>query len=279
MNILVTNDDGIDSSGLWALAKAMSRVGNVTIIAPDKERSGVGSGLSLHNGISITEVPSSITGVRAYAIGGTPSDCVMLGINRLAGSGIDLIVSGINPGPNIGRDIHYSGTVMATLQGYFRKIPSIAVSLYPKTRQEALDFDFAAEVAEKLALSIKSGKLRPEAIINVNVPNLPKDKIKGIVTTRTADTGYVRLSDVEGDKVVNYKLDLDKLFNSGVSEGTDLRAIHSGYVSISLLRFEVDHREVLPSITACVKAIEDEILADTREGRNKLLPETGNENY
>jgi 5'-nucleotidase len=266
MNILVTNDDGIDSKGLWSLAKAMSRVGHVLIIAPDKERSGVGSGLTLHNGISISEVPSMIPEVRAYAIGGTPSDCVMLGINRLAKSGIDLVVSGINPGPNIGRDIHYSGTVMATLQGYFRKIPSMAVSLYPKTRQETMNFDFAAEIAEKFALNIKNGKLKTDAILNVNVPNIPRQLIKGIIATWIADTGYVRLSEIEGDKVVNYTLEPDKLFNSSLAEGTDIRAIHSGYISISFLRFEVDHRDVKLSITECVKEIENEFLGNAQKG-------------
>jgi len=171
----------------------------------------------------------------------------MLGINRLARSGIDLVVSGINPGPNIGRDIHYSGTVMATLQGYFRQIPSMAVSLYPKTRQEVLDFDFAGEIAEKLALNIKNGKLKTNAIINVNVPNLPENQIKGIITTRTAIPVMCGCRS-RGDKVVNYKLELDKLFNSSMTQGTDIWAIHSGYISVSLLRFEVDHREVLPSI-------------------------------
>ena len=158
MNILVTNDDGIESKGLWALAKAMSRVGQVSVIAPDKERSGVGSCLSFRSEISICEVVSSIPGVAAYAIGGTPCDCVMLGIGGASQPDFDLVVSGINTGPNIDTDIHYSGTVMATLQSYFRKIPSIAVSLNPKTRDEELDFDFAAEVAKKLANNIKTGK-------------------------------------------------------------------------------------------------------------------------
>ena len=103
---------------------------------------------------------SVIPGVTAYSLGGTPGDCVMLGINRVFPDNLDLVVSGINPGPNIGRDIHYSGTVMATLQGYFRKIPSIAVSLYPKTREEQLDYDFAAEIAEKFALNIANGVLK-----------------------------------------------------------------------------------------------------------------------
>jgi 5'-nucleotidase len=203
MNILVTNDDGIDSIGLWALARAMSRVGQVTIIAPDKERSGVGSGLSLHNGITIGKTHSDIPGVLAYAVGGTPSDCVMLGINRLSVPGVDMVVSGINPGPNIGRDIHYSGTVMATLQGYFRKIPSIAVSLYPKTRDEELNYDFAAEIAEKIALDITNGILKTDAILNINVPNIPRTQIKGIIKTKIADTGYVKLSGIVGDNTVN----------------------------------------------------------------------------
>ncbi|HJX36838.1 MAG TPA: 5'/3'-nucleotidase SurE [Dehalococcoidales bacterium] len=258
MNILVTNDDGIDSKGLWALAKAMNRVGRVTVIAPDKERNGVGSGLSLHNGINVNNTQSMIPGVSAYAVGGTPGDCVMLGINRLPAQGVDMVVSGINPGPNIGRDIHYSGTVMATLQGYFRKIPSIAVSLYPKTREEELNYDFASEIAEKFALNIANGVLKTDAILNINVPNLPQNDIKGIVTTRTADTGYVKLSGIVGESTVNYSLELDKLFNSGIAEGTDIWAIHSGYVSVSLLRFEVDHHEMSPSIAVCVQKIESE---------------------
>ena len=195
MNILVTNDDGIESKGLWALAKAMSRIGQVSVIAPDKERSGVGSSLSLHNAINISQVDSSIPEVAAYAIDGTPGDCVMLGIGGTSQPKFDLVVSGINPGPNIGTDIHYSGTVMATLQSYYKKIPSIAVSLFPEKRDEELDFDLTAEVTEKLAHNIKNGKLKTDAILNVNVPNLSREQIKGILITKTADTGYVRISE------------------------------------------------------------------------------------
>ncbi len=268
MNILVTNDDGIDSNGLWALAKAMTRIGQVTIIAPDKERSGVGSCLSLRTDISIKEVASALPGVCAYAIDGTPSDCVMLGIGRQSQSKIDLVVSGINPGPNVGTDIHYSGTVMATLQGYYRKIPSMAVSLYPKNRAEELYFEFTAEVAEKLALNIKNGKIKTDAVLNVNVPNIPRNQIKGILTTRTADTGYVKLSEVRGDNLINYALELDKLYNDHLEKGTDIWAIHSGYISISLLRFEVNHHNVASSITECVAEIENEFLGNGR-GRIK----------
>ena len=262
MNILVTNDDGIESKGLWALARAMSRVGQVSVIAPDKERSGVGSCLSFRSDISICEVASSIPGVAAYAIGGTPGDCVMLGIGGTNQPNFDLVVSGINTGPNIGTDIHYSGTVMATLQSYYRKIPSIAVSIFPKTRDEPLDFDYAAEITEKLALNIANGKLKTDAVLNINVPNLPRGQIKGILITRTADTGYVKPSRIRGEKVMNYTLEQDNLFSNSIVEGTDIWAIHAGYISISLLKFEVNHHESIPMFTEWLKEIEDEILGD-----------------
>ena len=169
MNILVTNDDGIDSRGLWPLVEAMSRVGEVLVVAPSSQQSGTGSSLSLHSDTSIKEVPSSIRGVQAYSIGGTPSDCVILGIGRLSGDKrIGLLVSGINHGANMGRDILYSGTVMATLQGYFRKIPSIAMSLAIMNRDREPDFGFAATVAEHLARRIQDGTLPTDAILNTN---------------------------------------------------------------------------------------------------------------
>jgi 5'-nucleotidase len=268
MNILVTNDDGIESKGLWALARAMSRIGQVSVIAPDKERSGVGSCLSFRRDISISQVVSSIPEVAAYAIDGTPGDCVMLGIGGTSQPKFDLVVSGINPGPNIGTDIHYSGTVMATLQSYYKKIPSIAVSLFPEKRDEELDFDLAAEVTEKLAHNIKNGKLKTDAILNVNVPNLSREQIKGILITKTADTGYVKPSRIRGDKVMNYTLEQDHLFFNHIVEGTDIWAIHTGYISISLLRFELNHHESIPSIKECFQKIEDEIMVD-KPGRTK----------
>lgn len=250
MNILVTNDDGINSTGLWVLAKAMNRVGQVLVVAPDKERSGVGAGVSLHNGIEIIEIVSLIPGVRAYAVGGTPSDCVMIAIQRLAQMNIDLVVSGINPASNIGRDIHYSGTVMATLQGYYRKIPAIAVSLYPRTLEEKLNYDIAGQVAEKLALNIKNGKLNTTAILNVNVPNIQLEQIKGILTTRTADVGYVQLSDIKDASAANYlnPLDMDSLYSSNLEEDTDIWAIHAGYISITPLHFESTCFDVMPVV-------------------------------
>ena len=276
MNILVTNDDGIDSPGLWALAEAMSRVGETMIVAPDKQQSGVGTSVSLHIGMNINEVPSSIKGVNAYAIGGTPNDCVLIGLRQLAKQHIDLLVSGINLGANVGNDIPYSGTVMATLQGYFRKIPSIAMSLVLHKHEDELFLESAATVAESLALSVKDGKIPADTIINTNVPNIPLEQIKGMVTTRTAATGYVKLSAVkEGDSVSYTRGNL--LLNSAnsphqtpakkepvIEEGTDVWAINQGLISITPLHISITHHDLIPALSKHVTVLESDILGDNR---------------
>ncbi len=263
MNILVTNDDGIDSPGLWALAEAMSRVGETLIAAPDGQQSGVGTAVSLHSGMSITEVSPPIEGVRAYAIGGTPSDCVIIALRRLAQGHIDLVVSGINPGANVGNDIPYSGTVMATLQGYFRKIPSIAISLATRERGEEPRFEGAAKVAESLALSMKNGKMPTDAIINTNVPNIPLEQIKGIVATRAAATGYVRLAEVEGSGSLSYSKGIRNPTDLRIEEGTDIWAINEGYISITPLHLDVTHHELIPALAEHVIALESNLLGNS----------------
>ncbi len=261
MKILVTNDDGIDSPGIWALAEAMSRVGETLVVAPDKEQSGVGTSVSLHSGMSVVEVsPPTIQGVRAYAVGGTPSDCVILGLRRLAQGHIDLVVSGINLGANLGNDIHYSGTVMATLQGYFRKIPSIALSLAMQSREEELRFDVVAKVAEYLALSVKSGKMPTGAILNTNVPNIPLEQIKGIVTTRTASSGYVKLAEVQGSGSLSYSRYILKADELGIEEGTDIWAINMGLISITPLHLDVTDHNLIPTLTEHILALESDLL-------------------
>ncbi len=277
MNILVTNDDGIDSPGLWALAEAMSRIGETLIVAPDKQQSGVGTSVSLHNEMNVSEVPSSISGARAYAISGTPSDCVIIGLRRLTRRHIDLVISGINLGANVGNDIPYSGTVMATLQGYFRRIPSIAISLVLHSREEELCLDSAARVAEYLAIGIKDGKMPTDAILNTNVPNMPLETIRGIVTTRTAATGYVRLSAVAEDGSVKYSRG-SQILNSAdsshqvrarkepvIEEGTDVWAINQGLISITPLHINITDHERIPGLTECVTALESDILGNSTE--------------
>jgi 5'-nucleotidase len=260
MRILVTNDDGIDSPGLWALAEAMSRVGETLVVAPDKQQSGVGTSVSLYSGMSIAEVSATIQGVRAYAIGGTPSDCVMVGLRRLAQGHIGLVVSGINLGANVGNDILYSGTVMATLQGYYRKIPSLAISLVIQSPEEEPRFDVASKVAEFLALSVKSDKIPTAAILNTNVPNIPREQIKGIVTTRTASSGFVQLTEVQHSSSLSYSTGIHKVAELDTEEGTDIWAITEGLISITPLRPDVTAHNLIPTLAEPVLALQSDLL-------------------
>jgi len=271
MNILVTNDDGIDSPGLWALAEAVSRVGETLVVAPDKQQSGAGTSVSLHSRMGIVEVPNSIEGVRAYAIGGTPSDCVILGLRHLAQERIGLVVSGINLGANVGNDIPYSGTVMATLQGYFRRIPSIAISLVLQSWEEEPRFDVVARVAEHLALRVRDGKMPTGAILNANVPNIPLEKIRGVVTTRTANRGYIRVAELEGSDSVSYKTSINRPASGDfphqvagmehpVEEGTDIWAINEGFISVTPLHIDVTHHNLLPALSEHIPGLERDLL-------------------
>ena len=274
MNILVTNDDGIDSPGLWALAEAMSRVGDTMLVAPKKEQSGVGTSVSLHSSISIDEVSSQVSGVEAYAVDGTPSDCVIVGLRQLArGRHIDMVISGINPGANTGRDIPYSGTVMATLQGYFRRIPSIAVSLAYRERGEELRYDIAAMVAESLARRVQNGNMPTDVIINTNVPNIPLAEIKGMVTTRAATGSFYSIPRSKGSESLNFSMtnlqtiaDFPHQSVGGlervIEEGTDIWAIMGDMISISPLRIDVTDHDSLEALEEHVAALKFDLLGD-----------------
>ena len=119
MRILVTNDDGINADGLWTLVAQLKEVGDVTVVAPDREQSGVGTSISFHNPIRLTRIHEKIRGIDTYSVEGTPADSVIMAVKVVMKDGIDLVVSGINQGPNCGYDVFLSGTVGAALQGFF----------------------------------------------------------------------------------------------------------------------------------------------------------------
>jgi len=248
MNILVTNDDGIQSPGIIALAQAMKQIGDVLVVAPNKQQSGVGSCISLHDNMSISEADFPVTGVKAYMVGGTPTDCVMLGLKRLTTEHIDVLVSGINLGPNVGRDIPYSGTVMATLQGYYHKIPSIAVSLFNEDHDKKHDYTVTGQFMKSLVQNIYNGTLKVNAIFNVNVPNISAPQIKGVQITRTASTGYVNLASHRHGRDIKYTLEMDTAAKDNLENGTDIWAIHQGYISVTPLQFNMTHFDILPSL-------------------------------
>jgi len=171
--ILVTNDDGISAPGLKALEEGLRRLGEVTVVAPDRERSATSQAITLHTPVRIHQVDG-----RHYAIGGTPADSVILALYHILPEPPDLVVSGINPGANVGEDIVYSGTVAGAMQGTIHGYPSFAVSL---AARKDLDFSATADFAAQLAVVVLKEGLESGVCLNVNVP---PGEIRGIRLTR-----------------------------------------------------------------------------------------------
>jgi len=180
MNILITNDDGIFSEGLQALYKIFAKKHSVTIIAPDRERSAVGHGITLDKPIRVTKHKLD-DGHLGYALSGTPVDCIKLGVVAILDSYPDMVVSGINPGANLGVNINYSGTVCAAKEAALYGIPAIAVSVYGNQSDNYYD---AAIFIEKLTEQVFKKGLPFGTFLNVNIPNTTLDKVAGVRISR-----------------------------------------------------------------------------------------------
>lgn len=234
MKILVTNDDGINADGLWALAGQLKETGRVTVVAPDREQSGVGTSISFHHPIRLTRVHDKIPGIDTYTVEGTPADSVIIAIRVVMKAGIDLIVSGINQGPNCGYDVFLSGTVGAALQGFFYSIPSIAVSMSSFIEPH---FETGAKVAASVAGYVVSHKMKGKMLLNVNVPSVPLDKLKGVEVTRLGEKTYSAGVETGNDGRNDYYWIKHRGKDVGAGPGTDMGALKDNRVSVTPLRF------------------------------------------
>lgn len=186
MNILLTNDDGIYANGLWALYKRFSPQHTVTVVAPDRERSAVGHGITLHEPLRATKV--SIDGdLHGYAVNGTPADCIKISLMEILDKPPDLVVSGINLGANVGVNINYSGTVAAAKEAALYKLPAMAVSI---KGYQSISFDDAALFSAHLAKKILKQGLPVGTMLNVNIPDMPISRIEGVRVCRQGTTIY-----------------------------------------------------------------------------------------
>ncbi|MBM3120015.1 MAG: 5'/3'-nucleotidase SurE [Chloroflexi bacterium] len=238
MKILITNDDGIYARGLWELAGSLKMVGEVIIAAPDRGTPGQGTKVTTENLVKATRIRPRAGGMsdaRCYSVKGSPSDCVIMALSALVDDEIDLVVSGINNGANVGEDILISGTVGAALQGYLRGIPSIAVSV---DAEENFDFRAASQVASAMVKVLEMKILPQRSLLNINVPNLPLNQIKGIYLTRL---GRVPLCDAiecgDSGRDGYYLITYENLLPPG-EEGTDVWAISHDMISISPVALE-----------------------------------------
>lgn len=191
LNILISNDDGYNSSGLLELSTALQSLGDVTVVAPKNQQSGVSSNLTFTSPLTAYEQILS-NNVKCFIIDGTPADCVKLAVSQLLDTKPDIVVSGINHGRNTAINILYSGTVGAAIEGYLLGIPSIAVSINNHFLSEYLKD--AAELTRDIIIDyLLKDDLKTTPLLNINIPDLPKDKIKGIKFTRIADTRWDEL--------------------------------------------------------------------------------------
>jgi 5'-nucleotidase len=239
MHILVTNDDGVLAPGLLALAQEMRSLGKVTVLAPDRNWSASGHVKTMERPMRVRET-LLVDGTAALTTDGAPSDCVALALLGVVKEKIDLVLSGINPNANIGHDVTYSGTVTAAMEAVIGGIPGIAVSLNSLPGHGELDYGPAARMARKVTEKVIAEGLPDGVLLNVNVPFLKDDEMKGFLITRQGLRVYHDALDVRNDPRGKPYYWIGGDFPSGVPEdGTDFGTLGQGYVSITPLQLDL----------------------------------------
>lgn len=236
MQIVLSNDDGYQSRGLAILAQTLSSIAVVEVVAPDRDRSGASNSLTLDRPLRAYREENGFV-----RVDGTPTDCVHLAITGLLDAEPDMVISGINAGPNMGDDVLYSGTVAAAMEGRFLGYPAIAVSI---NSFDPHHWETAAFVCRDLVTSLTDAELSPELILNVNVPDLPLEQIKGIRATRLGHRHkaepVMRTLDPRG-RPIYWVGPAGGEQDAG--PGTDFHALREGYVSVTPLQVDLTRHQ------------------------------------
>lgn len=252
---------------MWAAARALRRVGEVVVAAPAREQSGVGASLTLHSAVKVAPwtpdaefqrgsdddgAAAGLHPVTAYAVEGTPGDCCILALETLAGA-VDLVVSGINSGSNTGWDVMVSGTVGGAVQGYVRGCHTIAASVASVT---APRYDVAGRLLEALARRL-AGREGEPLFLNLNLPNLPPDRVAGIRATRLGGLSYresVRLDSADGE-ARNYRIARNRPSGQTPAADSDIWALQNNFVSVTPLRPGMGYADDLPRVEALLDGL------------------------
>lgn len=245
--ILVTNDDGITAPGMKALVEVMKEMGDVAVVAPDKPQSGMGHAITINSTLRINR--SNFYGVlHEYSCTGTPVDCVKIAVNKILKRKPDICVSGINHGPNISISVIYSGTMSAAVEGAIESIPSIGFSLCNHSIEA--NFSAAKKIVKVIAAQVLAKGLPEGSCLNVNIPPLQVDEIKGIKICRQARANWIEELDERKDPNGNSYYWLTgsfQNFEKGNTE-TDVYAIDNGYVSVVPVQFDMTAHKTIPVI-------------------------------
>lgn len=248
MRILISNDDGVLAPGIHVLINELSTIADIDVMAPDRNRSGASNSLTLSQPLRARQLDNG-----HYSVEGTPTDCVHLALTGFFDPIADVVVSGINDGANLGDDIIYSGTVAAAMEGRYLGLPAIAVSMVGDNIQH---YDTAAVIVRQLLLALPSNPLSLKTILNVNVPDLPLDKIKGIEVTRLGSRHcaerIVKEYDPRGRPM--YWVGPPGA-QADAGPGTDFFAINRGYVSITPLHLDMTHYKAFEQVAAWTDGI------------------------
>ncbi len=249
MHILVTNDDGVWAPGLLALAQEMRNLGKVTIFAPDKNWSASGHVKTMERPLRVREVTLA-DGSSAFSSDGAPSDCVALALLGLIEEPVDIVVSGINPNVNFGHDVTYSGTVTAAMEAVIAGVMGVAVSLEsPDGHTGPLDYSCAASVARRVVEKVIADGLPENVLININVPYLKEDELKGFMITRQGLRVYRDALDQRLDPRGRPYYWIGGEAPTGVDEpGTDFGALRAGCVSITPLHLDLTSYKTMEAL-------------------------------
>jgi len=246
MRILISNDDGYEAEGIIQLAKSLSEIAEVIVVAPSENKSAASSSLTIGKPLKPIQIKKNV-----YAINATPSDCVHLALCGFIKESIDLVVTGINLGANLGDDVIYSGTVAGAIEGRFLGLPSIAISL---ASWECMHFETAGKVAKLLVAQIEKAPLAYNTIINVNVPDIPMSEIKGIKSTRLGNRhkSEPSIQDLK-DPSLFWIGENGKEADNG--EGTDFHAISNNFVSVTPLQIDLTKYPEIQQVSHWLKKI------------------------
>lgn len=237
MKILVCNDDGIQAEGIISLALSLYKLGEILVVAPDMERSATGHAITMHQPLRIRKVPFPKLDIESYSVNGTPADCIKIGVDVILKEKPALIVSGINRGANLGTDVLYSGTVSAAIEGSIIGVPSVAISLASFTN---LDYTYAGEVAFQIGRWLLNHNPQRNTLLNINVPNVSKEQIKGFRATKLGimkySETYIKREDPRGG---TYYWLAGEVINDRLDDNTDIAAVRDQYVSITPMHFDL----------------------------------------
>jgi 5'-nucleotidase len=247
MRVLISNDDGIQSPGLHALVRASKGLGEIWVVAPDREQSAVGHAITLSDPIRLFPWEDLPDADHTFAISGTPADCIKLALTELMPERPDIVVSGINCGENTGISIIYSGTVSAATEGTINGIPSVAISLDAFSARE---FGAAAVFARRVVELVIERGLPENTLLNVNIPHLPLNEIKGVRVARQGrarfQETFLKRSDPRGK--IYYWMDGAKV--ALTESDTDGSALHEGYVTLTPIHLNFTHETFMHELAA-----------------------------